>query len=59
MADNKLLEEFADQNSGNLQRRLTDFFDIVLNIPDEEAVLKLRQELDVILLERINASGQD
>jgi hypothetical protein len=61
MANNPLLEEFATAHPGNLQRRLTDAFDglVPLTQDDEAAVVQLKTELDAVLQERINALGQD
>lgn len=59
MANDPFLEEFATSCPGNLQRRLTDAFDGLLPLADDEASTQLKVTLDTILQERINATGQD
>ncbi|MBE3123815.1 MAG: hypothetical protein IMZ65_03345 [Planctomycetes bacterium] len=59
MANNPLLEEFAAACPGNLQRCLAEAFDRLLPLADDEAAAQLRATLDAILLERINATGQN
>ena len=56
---NSLLEEFATSNTGDLQRRLTDIFDNYLNQPDDTAIHRIKEELETILQERIDALSKD
>jgi len=59
MAKNSLLEEFAKYNTGDLQRRLTNRFDKSLNQPDDTAIHRIKEELETILQEKINALSED
>ncbi len=56
MANNSLLEEFAPSDSDELKRTLTNLFDENLSSTDETAIQALKNQLDSILQERINAS---
>ena len=59
MANNTLLEEFVNQNPGNLQYRLTDTFDQMLMENEETAIERIRSELEAIIEEHINALDQN
>lgn len=59
MAENQLLCEFASSNPGDLQHRLTEVFDSLIQESEDEVVTKLKTELERILEERINALSQD
>jgi len=58
MANNSLLEEFASPDSNEFKRTLTNLFDENLSSTDETAIQALKNQLDSILQERINASTE-
>jgi succinate dehydrogenase flavin-adding protein (antitoxin of CptAB toxin-antitoxin module) len=56
MPSDPLLSSFVAASQGGLQQRLAELYDSLLNEPDEDAAQRLRDELDRILLERIDAT---
>lgn len=56
MPSDPLLSSFVAASKGGLQQRLAELYDALLDAPDEDAAQKLRDELDRILLERIDAT---
>jgi len=59
MAANHILEEFAVSNTHELARRITDKFDEVLNQSDDTGAETLKDELELILQEKIDALDGD
>ncbi len=59
MANNPLLEGFEDANPGELQQRLTETFDRLLDETDDVAVEGVKAELERVLREKIDALSQD
>lgn len=59
MPTNKLLSEFSTLNGDDLARRITDLFDSLLEETDETSAESLKEELERILQERIDALDQN
>lgn len=58
MPNDPLVRSFVAANPGVLQERLAELYDSLLSAGDEEAARRLREELDRILQERIDAPRQ-
>lgn len=59
MPTNQLLNEFSESNRDDLSQRITDLFDNSLEEADEAAAALLKEELERVLQERINALDQN
>ncbi len=58
MPNDPLLSSFVSENQGDLHLRLADLYDSLLSLSDEDAAKRLKQELDRILQERIDAARE-
>lgn len=59
MPTNGMLNEFANANTDELARRMTELFDSSLDETDESATESLKSELEKIIEERINALDEN
>jgi phenylpyruvate tautomerase PptA (4-oxalocrotonate tautomerase family) len=59
MPRNELINEFSHSNEDQLAQRITDLFDTRLDETDESVAILLREELERILQERIDALDQN